>query len=316
MSAVIEAPVIEAKDLTKRYESATVVDRLNLTIEAGEVFGLLGPNGSGKTTTILMLLGLTEVTGGTVRVLGLDPAREPLQVKRRVGYLPDSVGFYDYLTARANLRFIGRLAGIPRDALDRRIGAMLERFHLRDRADERVATFSRGMKQRLGLAEVLLKEPRVVILDEPTAGLDPQSAQELLAEIRGLKAEGIAVMLSSHALHQVQAICDRVALFRAGRVVLEGSVPSLARQVLGGAYRVMVTARGDGLSAVLGRVPGALRVTRRESGQFEVEAESDLRGALAAAVVRAGGTLLGLAVAEPSLDDIYAQYFREVPDAA
>ena len=193
---------------------------------------------------------------------------------------------------------------------------MLDRFHLADRADSKVATFSRGMKQRLGLAEVLLKEPHVVILDEPTAGLDPQSAAELLAEIRQLKAEGIAVMLSSHALHQVQAICDRVALFRSGRVVLEGSVATLARQVLGGAYRIVVTARGDGLAAALGRVPGALGVKLLEGGRFEVETEADLRGALAAAVVRAGGTLLGLAVAEPSLDDIYAQYFREVRDAA
>jgi ABC-2 type transport system ATP-binding protein len=316
MSTIQEPPVIEARDLTKRYGEATVVDRLNLAIRPGEVFGLLGPNGSGKTTTILMLLGLTELSGGTVRVLGLDPARQPLGVKRRVGYLPDSVGFYDYLTARANLRFVGRLAGIPREDLDVRIEAMLERFHLRDRADRKVATFSRGMKQRLGLAEVLLKEPRVVILDEPTAGLDPQSAQELLAEIRSLKAEGIAVMLSSHALHQVQAICDRVALFRSGRVVLEGSVATLARQVLGGAYRIMVHARGDGLAKALARVPGALRVVPGDDGRFEIEAETDLRGAIAAAVVRAGGTLLGLAVAEPSLDDIYTQYFREVRDAA
>jgi ABC-2 type transport system ATP-binding protein len=308
--------VIEASDLTKRYGEAVAVDRLNLNIGAGEVFGLLGPNGSGKTTTILMLLGLTEVSGGTVRVLGLDPAREPLAVKRRVGYLPDSVGFYDYLTARANLRFVGKLAGIPRAELDGRIEAMLDRFHLLDRIDRKVGTFSRGMKQRLGLAEVLLKEPSVVILDEPTAGLDPRSAEELLAEIRALKADGIAVMLSSHALHQVQAICDRVALFRSGRVVLEGSVATLARQVLGGAYRVVVTARGDGLAAALGRVPGARGVKRLEGNRFEVEAESDLRGALAAAVVRAGGTLLGLAVAEPSLDDIYAEYFREVRDAA
>src|SRR5690606_28486798 len=161
--------------------------------------------------------GLTEVSAGTVRVLGLDPARQPLQVKRRVGYLPDAIGFYDYLTARDNLRFVGRLAGVPRDALDRRIDEVLERFNLRERAEDKVATFARGMKQRLGLAEVLLKEPRVVILDEPTAGLDPKSAHELLDEIRTLKSDGIAVMLSSHALHQVQAICDRVALFRSGR---------------------------------------------------------------------------------------------------
>src|SRR5690606_36727236 len=140
------SPVVEAKDLTKRYGSTTVVDRLNLSIEEGEVFGLLGPNGSGKTTTSLMLLGLTEVSAGTVRVLGLDPARQPLQVKRRVGYLPDAIGFYDYLTARENLRFVGRLAGVPRDALDRRIDEVLERFNLRERAEDKVATFSRGMK--------------------------------------------------------------------------------------------------------------------------------------------------------------------------
>ena len=150
-------PVIEGTGLTKRYGSFTAVNGLNLRIQAGEVFGLLGPNGSGKTTTILMILGLTEPTAGQIRVLGLDPLREPLAVKRRVGYLPDAIGFYDAMTARQNLRYTARLAGLDDAEIEQRIDSALARVNLSDKGDNRVGTYSRGMRQRLGLADVLLK---------------------------------------------------------------------------------------------------------------------------------------------------------------
>lgn len=253
--------VIEAQGLTKRYGKVVAVEGLNLAIEAGEVYGLLGPNGSGKTTTILMLLGLTEPSAGTVRVLGFDPAREPLSLKRQVGYLPDSVGFYGEMTAWENLAYIARLNGLPKAEAERRMGRVLERMGLAEVADRPVSAFSRGMRQRLGLAEVLLKEPKVVILDEPTLGLDPEAAQEFLGMIRGLKAEGITVLLSSHLLHQVQAICDRVGLFHKGRLVLEGRVEELAQRVLGGAYRIRLEASPlEGLAERLGALPGVARV--------------------------------------------------------
>lgn len=305
-------PVIEAIGLTKQYDSIVAVDHLDLTIERGEVYGLLGPNGSGKTTTILMLLGLTEPTSGQVRVLGRDPARDPLGVKRQVGYLPDSVGFYDELSAHENLRYTADLNGLPRDEAERRIAEGLARMGLRDVAERRVGTFSRGMRQRLGLADVLLKQPQVAILDEPTIGLDPEGAVEFLAMIRGLKEDGITVLLASHLLHQVQAVCDRVGLFDRGRIVLAGTVDRLSEQVLGGAYRIHLEVEGQtpALAAALGDAPGVVRVLQ-ERGGYLVEARSDVRGALARRVVASGGSLLSLRLERLGLDEVYARYFQE-----
>jgi ABC-2 type transport system ATP-binding protein len=214
------ASVVRADGLTKRYGAVVAVDHIDLEVGAGEIVGILGPNGSGKTTTILMLLGLTEPTEGRAEVAGFDPLREPLDVKRRVGYLPDTVGFYDGLSARDNLAYTGRLAGLPRLEIDDRFERAMIRVGLPDAGRERVAAFSRGMRQRLGLAEILMKEPQIAILDEPTATLDPHSTNEFLAMIRGLKADGTTVLLSSHHLDQVQSVCDRVALFNRGRIAL------------------------------------------------------------------------------------------------
>src|SRR5271163_2978771 len=189
--------VIRADGLTKRYGAIVAVDHVDLKVGAGEIVGILGPNGSGKTTTILMLLGLTEPSEGRAEVAGFAPLRAPLEVKRRVGYLPDSVGFYDNLSARDNLAYTGRLAGLPRREIDERFEKAMVRVGLPDVGRERVATFSRGMRQRLGLAEILMKNPQIAILDEPTATLDPHSTQEFPAMIRGLKADGTTVLLSS-----------------------------------------------------------------------------------------------------------------------
>jgi ABC-2 type transport system ATP-binding protein len=311
-------PVLETKDLTKRYGDFVAVDRLSLAVREGEVFGLLGPNGAGKTTTILMLLGLTEPTEGNVRVLGYDPSRQPLSVKAHVGYMPDQVGFYDELSARENLAYIAKLNAIPRTEIDGRIDDVLERVRLSDVADRRVGTFSRGMRQRLGLADVLIKRPRLIIMDEPTQGLDPELAREFLALIRELKEEGITILLSSHLLHQVQAICDRVGLFRQGRMVLQGTVPELARKVLGGAYRIHIEAGGPAgrLKEALQRVPQTVEVRRVDGNRFEVEARSDVRADAASAVIQAGGRLQALHVEYQSLDDIYARYFEEVKHAS
>ena len=171
-----------------------------------------------------MMLGLTDISAGEVRVLGFNPAREPLSVKRRVGYLPDTVGFYDNLTAADNLRYTARLIGFRFAEREKRIADALERVGLADVADNRVGTFSRGMRQRLGLAEILMKGAQIAILDEPTSGLDPHATTELLGIIRGFKAEGVSVLLSSHLLERVQSVCDRVALFSAGQIALMGSV--------------------------------------------------------------------------------------------
>ena len=308
--------VIEAKGLTKRYRKHLAVDHIDLAIGEGEVFGLLGPNGAGKTPTILMAMGLTDVSEGTVRVLGLDPARQPLAVKRHIGYMPDSVGFYDGLTARENLAYTGRLAGLDRAFIDRRIGEVMARVGLSDVVGHKVRTFSRGMRQRLGLADALLKTPRVVILDEPTTGLDPQATQEFLDMIRDLKRDGITIILSSHMLEKVQVICDRVALFNAGRVALCGTVTELGRQVLGGGHRILVEARGHEVERALAAIPGIIRVRREAELRYVLEAESDIRPAVAASIMRAGGALLSLGIRQASLESVYTRYFEEVAHAA
>jgi len=305
--------VIETKDLTKKYGDFTAVDSLNLAVQEGEVFGLLGPNGAGKTTTILMLLGLTEQTKGEVRVLGLDPARQPLKVKARVGYMPDQVGFYDELTARENLIYTAKLNGLPREEAYQRIGANLAKIGLSDVLDHKVGTYSRGMRQRLAVADMMIKQPDLIIMDEPTQGMDPEGAREFLNTIRDLKHEGITILLSSHLLYQVQAVCDRVGLFSHGKMVLEGSVPELAKQVLGRAYRIFleVDQPEARITQALQSLPGAVNVQVSDH-TYEVEAESDLRAEAARAVVLSGGSLLKLDVEAQSLDEIYAHYFQEV----
>jgi ABC-2 type transport system ATP-binding protein len=303
--------VIETQGLTKRYGQVVAVDDLNLRLSAGEVFGMLGPNGSGKTTTILMLLGLTEPTSGTARVLGEDPARNPLAVKRRVGYLPDSVGFYDELTARENLGYTASLNGMSAKEADARIDEVLTRMGLRDVADRLAGAYSRGMRQRLGLADVLLKRPQVAILDEPTVGLDPEAAHEFLDMIRGLKADGLTVLLSSHLLHQVQVICDRVGLFSKGKMVLEGTVEGLSQQVLGGAYRITVETVGEDIERALTGIPGALRVTRQRPGVYVLDTKEDVRGEVARRVAATRANLIGIALERTSLGDVYTRYFHE-----
>jgi ABC-2 type transport system ATP-binding protein len=306
--------VIETQGLTKHYGEVVAVDGLSLAVEHGQVFGLLGPNGSGKTTTILMLLGLTEPTQGMVRVLGLDPMRDPLSVKARVGYIPDQIGFYNELTARENLIYIAKLNGLRRDEAYRRIDQALGQMGLAEVADRPVATFSHGMRQRLAVADTLIKRPQLIIMDEPTQGLDPQATREFLAVISDLKGKGITILLSSHLLYQVQAVCDRVGLFHRGHMVLEGSVKELAQRVLGGAYRVYVEAEGPdpALEEALRRLPDVIAVTHSAARRYELEAGRDLRTEAAQAVIACGGRLFSLDLAELSLDEVYTRYFEEV----
>ncbi len=305
--------VIEARGLTKVYGSHRAVDAIDFSIRRGEIFGLLGPNGAGKTTTILMMLGLTETSGGSVDVLGFDP---PLEVKRRVGYLPDAVGFYDHLTARENLRYTARLLAIPRREAETRIAEAMESVKLADVLDKRVATFSRGMRQRLGIAEIVMKRAEVAILDEPTSGLDPHSTFELLEMIRGLKRAGVAVLLSSHLLDRVQSVCDRVALFNKGRIALMGTVVELANQVLGAGHPILVEATGADVAGILREVEGVQTVVPEGEGAWRVVADRDVRAAVAHRIVTAGGALTRLADLQPSLEEVYTRYFEEARRAA
>src|SRR5690606_10026796 len=197
-------PIIALTNLTKRYGKLVAVDKLNLTIHKGEIFGLLGPNGAGKTTSILMMLGLTEPCEGTAYVCGYNATRQPIDVKKKVGYLPDSVGFYDNLSGLDNLVFIGKINGLAEKEARETAVRLLETVGLTQDMHKKTGAYSRGMKQRLGLADVLIKNPEVIILDEPTLGIDPSGVQAFLTLIKQLShQQGLTVLLSSHHLHHV-----------------------------------------------------------------------------------------------------------------
>lgn len=308
--------VIEARGLLKLYGATRAVDAIDLDIRRGEIFGLLGPNGAGKTTAILMMLGLTETSGGSVNVLGFDPVRQPLEVKRRVGYLPDAVGFYDHLTARENLTYTARLLDIPRRESDARILEALQSVELAEVIDKRVSTYSRGMRQRLGIAEIVMKKAEVAILDEPTSGLDPHATFELLQMIRRLKQAGVAVLLSSHLLDRVQSVCDRVALFNKGKVALMGTVVELANQVLGAGHPLLVEATGNDIEGTLRGIPGVQTVAAAGAGAWRVVAARDVRAEAAQRIISSGGSLTRLADLQPSLEEVYTRYFQEARHAA
>jgi ABC-2 type transport system ATP-binding protein len=219
---------IQTQDLCKRYGAQLAVDRLNLSVAEGEVFGFLGPNGAGKTTTLLMLLGLTEPTSGSARVLGLDPRRRPIKVKRQVGYLQENMGFYRDLNARQMLDFIAELSDLPAGEACERAEAALQAVGLLEEAEKKIGAYSRGMRQRLGLAEILLKQPRIAFLDEPTIGLDPDGTARMLEVIERLARErGMTVLLCSHLLEQVQRICTRIGIMIGGRLVTQGTLEEL-----------------------------------------------------------------------------------------
>jgi len=305
--------VIETEGLTKTYDGVTVVDRLNLHIREQEVFGLLGPNGAGKTTTILMLLGLTEPASGSAQVFGYNPTREPLKVKRLAGYLPEKVGFYENLTARDNLTFIAELNGISYIEANRKIDELLELVGIGDVADLAVGKFSRGMKQRLGIADVLIKSPKVAFFDEPTSGLDPEGINQILDIIANLPKMGATVVISSHQLYQVQRVCQSIGILSKGKTVIEGSLDQLGREALAdGNYKIEVeiAQSNPNLVDIVKKVPGVRKV-ETQGNLLLVSADSDLRAEVAKVVVQSDTSLIQMKIKEFSLDDIYMKYFQE-----
>jgi ABC-2 type transport system ATP-binding protein len=305
--------VVETTDLTKKYGTFTAVNRLNLKIEEGEVFGFLGANGAGKTTTMLMLLGLTEPTSGTARVCGMDPAREPLEVKRLVGYVPERVGFYEELTAKQNLRYTADLNRIRRAEAEDKITSLLGSVGLGEVMDHPVATFSRGMKQRLGLADVWLKDPKLAFLDEPTTGIDPNGIDDILKLISSMAKRGITIIFCSHVLPQVQKICSRVGILSKGNLVADGPIDRLGRDAAA-AGRYRMEAEVEDLKA------SVVEAVRKTEGVEEVEAtgnilvvtaRSDMRGQISRAIIDSGGLLLGMKIEEYNLDKIYKRFSKE-----
>lgn len=306
--------IIETAGLTKLYGEKAAVDHLDLTIRKGEVFGLLGPNGAGKTTTTLMLLGLTEPAEGQAWIAGKDCTRDPIGVKRIVGYLPDNVGFYNDMTGRENLYFTGRLNGLSEDVIRERTEQLLERVGMTDAADKKAGTYSRGMKQRLGIADVLIKDPEVIIMDEPTLGIDPQGMRDLLKLIRQLSEEdGRTILISSHQLYQIQQICDRVGIFVDGRLIACGTVEELGRRMeREGKYTLELAAEPDNeaLAQLIGRIEG-VDFVEREGELYIVRSREDLRRKTTLALAANGYTLLQLRQKGGDLDEIYSRYFEK-----
>ena len=305
--------VVKTEDLTKEYDGVTVVDHLNLEVAENEVFGLLGPNGAGKTTTILMLMGLTEPASGTAKIYGFDSTREPLKVKRLAGYLPEKVGFYDTLTARENLRFIAELNNIGYAESGPLIEQVLKSVGLGDVGDKTSNKFSRGMKQRLGIADVLVKKPKVAFLDEPTAGLDPEGINQILDLIANLPKTGTTVVFSSHRLYEVQRVCHSIGILSKGKMVVQGNLGELGRDALAeGRFRIEVETAEPSpqLIKVIKKIKGVSKVEAK-GNVLHITTNADLRAEISKAVVQSGVALTQVKIEEFSLDDIYMKYFHE-----
>lgn len=302
--------------LTKYYGSFKAVDDLHLSINKGEIFGLLGPNGAGKSTTILMLLGLTEPTTGEAHICGLNASRNPILVKQKVGYMPDNVGFYNELTALENLVYIGRLNGIPEKDVKDIARDMLREVGLEASMNKKAGTFSRGMKQRLGLADVLIKQPEVIILDEPTLGIDPAGVKDFLELIRQLnERQQLTVLLSSHHLHQVQQVCNRVGIFVGGHLLAEGNIETLASNLFNTApYVVQVTlkkavSQTGTLEQEILQMPAVNKIT--VAGEvIEIQGQEDITPDIVRFFVAKGFDITGVQKKTYGLDEIYQRYFE------
>jgi ABC-2 type transport system ATP-binding protein len=314
VSALTKQLIVETVNLTKNYDDTKVVDGLNLQIEEGDIFGFLGPNGAGKTTTILMLLGLTEPTSGSAHIAGYDSTREPLKVKSITGYVPEKVGFYENLTAACNLAYTARLNGLPEELVIKRVDEALDVVGLSAVAEQEVGEFSRGMKQRLAIADILVKAPKIAILDEPTSGIDPEGINQMLDLIAKIARERkMTVIMSSHQLHQVQQICNRVGIMVKGRLVVEGLLDQLSSKAAGSkraAIEIKLTETTPAIIKAIKQVDGVLSVESSDE-VLHISCSRDLRPQVAKAIIDAGGLLVEMKIQSYALEDIYMKYFKE-----
>jgi len=291
---------IKIEGLTKRYGARTVVDGLDLHVEPGQVYGFLGPNGAGKTTTIAMLLGLVRPTAGRAELLGHDVAATPAAALARVGAMIEAPALYPYLSGADNLRVLARAGGLPAE----RVPAALRAVDLSERARDKARTYSQGMRQRLAIAAALLPDPELIILDEPTNGLDPAGTVEIRDLISGLAAGGRTILLCSHMLHEVEQVCRRVAILKAGRLIAEGPVDELLRRGRG----VRVRVDGDGaraaeLAAALPWVAGV----ERDGDVLRVQAPAERAAELNAHLARAGVAVAEIGAAGGNLEAFFLE---------
>jgi len=303
--------MIQVNGLTKDYGARRAIDNLTFDAEQGEIVGFLGPNGAGKTTTMRILTGYMPPTDGTAVVAGYDVVEESMEVRRRVGYLPETVPLYDDMTAIDYLKFMADLRRIPDP--EERAYETLEGVNLTERADSYIGTFSKGMRQRVGLAQALIHRPEVLILDEPTIGLDPAQVVEMRNVIREIGKDR-TVLLSTHILSEAQQICDRVLIINRGQIVTEDTPENLQSRLVG-AQRVVLRVRGDsdGLNTKIAKVKGVQLVEAKPDGsvEFEFAAGEDTRPQVAKAVVQAGYELLEMRPVGLSLEEIFLELTRE-----
>ncbi len=295
---------VEARDLGKRYGSHVALEGLSLSIASGEVVGLLGPNGAGKTTAVKILLGLVAASSGTARIFGI-PVSDP-SARRRVGYLPEQFRFPEWLTGAQLLDLHGRLAGLDADRRRTRAGEVLELVGLAGREHTRIGAYSKGMTQRIGLAQALVGEPRLVLLDEPTSALDPIGRRDVRDLVRHLRAEGVAVLLNSHLLSEVELMCDRAAIVDRGHVVRQGRLDELAGTGL--ELRLRLDRVDERALALLG---GYGDVVAAEADEVLLAADDpSATAALAADLVSAGYGLLALVPLHRSLEDVFVELVK------
>jgi ABC-2 type transport system ATP-binding protein len=304
--------MVETSKLTKVYDKTAVVDNLNLKIEEGQIFGFLGPNGAGKTTTILMLMGLTVPTSGTASIGGFNSTREALKVKRIAGYIPEKVGFYNDLSARYNLMYTANLNGLFGDQADKGVDKALEDVGLKDKADEPVGHFSKGMKQRLAIADILVKQPKVAFLDEPTSGIDPAGITQILDLIEQIaKRNNMTIVMSSHQLSQVQRICSHVGIMNKGKLISEGSIEQLEKKAVGGKVTIEIQ-----LSEITQEIVDAIKAVRGVSSVERVEntltiiCNEDLRRQISKVIADKNGLITQMKLQSYALEDIYMKLVK------
>ncbi|MEK7439243.1 MAG: ATP-binding cassette domain-containing protein [Chloroflexota bacterium] len=303
--------MIQVEGLTKRYGARLAIDHLTFHADKGEIVGFLGPNGAGKTTTMRILTGYMPASEGKAVVAGYDVFTASLEARKRIGYLPETVPLYTEMSVWQYLDFMGELRQLPNR--DDRIEEAMESVHMTDRADSLIGNLSKGMRQRVGLAQALLHKPEVLILDEPTIGLDPAQVKDVRELIREIGSER-TVMLSTHILSEAQAICNRVLIINKGKILAEDT-PDRLRARLSGGDRVGVKVMGDGagLTEALNKVPGVTAVHAIKDGEYEIDAApgGNIRPEIAKAVVNGGWSLIELKAMGMSLEDIYLQLVRE-----
>ncbi|UCE75154.1 MAG: ABC transporter ATP-binding protein [Methanomassiliicoccales archaeon] len=301
--------MIETRGLTKNFNGFCAVDRIDLTVKKGDIFGFLGPNGAGKTTTIRMLTTILSPTSGTASVCGHDIISESIEVRRLIGLMPESPGFYENMSALSILQFYAEFYGIPKNERKKKSAELLEIMGLGDFMKKKIKTYSHGMRKRVALAQALINDPELLILDEPTGGLDPQGSYSFRQMIRGLRDRGMTVFLSSHILPEVQQLCNRVGIINHGRIVAVDTIENLANRIVArGKRNIFVT--GEGITAPMldevARLQGIMGIQPYETGiNFVADSQFDLAPEINRILVTGGARVRSIYLSEPTLEDIF-----------